>query len=316
MTVSICVVGSLNMDLVCQVERLPRAGETLLARSFAAHPGGKGANQAVAAARAAAGPGSVSLIGAVGDDDHGAQLLAALEGEGVDVSGVAVRRAQASGVAQILVDARGENHIVVASGANATLAAADVERSAAAIRSSRLVLAQLETPLAAIEAAQAVARRHGARFVLNAAPARALPASLLAAIDLLVVNEGEAQVLCGAEAGTDPERLARELAALGPRAVVLTLGARGALAVEDGRTLACPAFEVRAVDTTAAGDAFVGALAAAIVEDEPLERALRLACAAGGLAATRAGAIPSLPRREELRALALRAEAAGHGVTT
>jgi ribokinase len=311
---SICVVGSLNVDLVCHADRLPRAGETLLARSFATHPGGKGANQAVAAARAAARPGSVSMIGAVGDDAHGAQLLAALGREDVDVSAVAVRRGSPSGIALITVDARGENHVVVASGANATLAAADVERAAARVRSSRLVLAQLETPLAALAAAQGIARRHGARVLLNAAPARALPASLFAGVDLLVANEGEAQVLCGAEEGSDPERLARELAALGPRTVVLTLGARGALAVEDGRTCACPAFDVRAVDTTAAGDAFAGALAVSIVEEEPLERALRFACAAGALAVTRAGAIPSLPRREELRALALRAGVCGGDV--
>jgi ribokinase len=293
----VCVLGSLNMDLVVRAPRLPQAGETLLGGPFGANPGGKGANQAVAAARMGA---SVAMIGCVGDDAHGVELARTLGVEGVDTAHVLRREHTASGVALITVSAVGENTIVVAAGANASLTPGDVERAADAIRTSRVLVMQLEIPLECVARAAHIARGAQVRVLLNAAPARELPRELLAAIDVLVVNEVEARTLLRADENANAEQLGRALVDLGVPTVVVTLGGRGANAFTSRKFVRQRAFEVAAVDTTAAGDAFVGALASSFVRGDELELALRTGCAAGALAATVHGAIASLPRRADV----------------
>ena len=275
---SVTVVGSLNLDLVVRVERLPRPGETVGEGSFERVPGGKGANQAVAAARLGA---RVSLVGCVGDDDFAREAIASVAEAGVATDRVRVVQ-EVTGVAVIVVDATGENTIVVAPGANARLTPDDVDVSEA-----DAVLCQLEVPVAAVEAA---AERTGGLFCLNAAPARPLPASLVERADLVIANRYEA------------EELAAE-----PRLLALTLGAAGAVLVEGGSEVArAAAPTVEAVDGTAAGDAFCGALVVSLLEGRPREEALARACAAGAIAASRFGAQPSLPTAADVDALVAR----------
>jgi ribokinase len=288
------------MDLAVRAPRLPRAGETLLGGPFGANPGGKGANQAVAAARMGA---KIAMIGCVGDDAHGRELTDALRAEDIDTAHVVRRADCANGVAMITVAAGGENTIVVAAGANATLTPSDVERAGDAIRSSRMLVMQLETPLECVVRAAQIARDARVRVLLNAAPARELPRDLLAVLDFLVVNEGEARALLGEHRGASAEQIGRALLELGVGTAVVTLGERGAIAADLRRLVIQPAFAVRAVDTTAAGDAFVGALAASLVRGDELELAVRTGCAAGALAATVHGAIASLPRRADVERL-------------
>jgi ribokinase len=275
----IVVLGSANMDLVATAPRLPGPGETVLGHGFRTVPGGKGANQAIAVARAG---GECAFLGAVGRDDFGVALRATLAGAGVDVA--ALRAVDGpSGVALITVDDAGENCIVVAPGANAFTGLAAADRDL--IARADLLLCQLEVPLETVVEGAAVARAHGTRVMLNAAPARALPRELLDLVDVLVVNEHE-HAIVGAAAVPSTVR---------------TLGARGAVA--DG--VAVPAPAVTAVDTTAAGDAFTGAYAVALVEGRPTGDALRWACAAGALCATRPGASSALPTRAEIDELYL-----------
>jgi ribokinase len=290
----VVVLGSANMDLVGTAQRLPGPGETVLGHGFATVPGGKGANQAVAVARA--GGGCVA-VAAVGDDAFGPVLRAGLAGAGVDVSLVRVVDGP-SGVALIAVDAAGENQILVVPGANAALTGlTPAER--AAIQGAQALVCQLEVPVATVVEAAAAARAAGVRVVVNAAPARPVPAALWRDTDLLVVNEGEARAVTGlGAAGTGG--LLDALVALVPRAV-LTLGAAGcAYAERGGARLAVPAPRVSTVDTTAAGDAFVGALTVAWLEGRPMDKALRWACAAGAACARTLGAAGSLPTREQI----------------
>ncbi|MQA26065.1 MAG: ribokinase [Micromonosporaceae bacterium] len=291
----VVVVGSANMDLVATTPTLPKPGETVLGRDFATIPGGKGANQAAAAARAGARCG---FIGAVGSDGYGPALRGALEQSGVDVAGIRSVPGS-SGVALIAVDDQGENTIVVVPGANASVTdLTDADR--AAIAAADVLLIQLEVPLTAVSAALRAARDAGTFTVLNAAPAQPLPADLLAGVDLLVVNEVEAATLAGTAGAAGA---LETLLAQAPR-VVLTLGAKGArYADRDGVRLEAPAPVITAVDTTAAGDAFGGALAVAWAERRPTAEALRWACAAGAVAAQRAGASESLPHRGEINQL-------------
>ncbi|MFH0944209.1 MAG: ribokinase [Planctomycetota bacterium] len=299
----ICVLGSLNMDLVIRAPRLPAPGETLLGGPFGTFLGGKGANQAVAAARLQSEEAPpVTLAGRVGDDAHGEELRQGLLREGLDLQYLRSIQGQVTGVALITVDDAGENSIVVASGANASFLPDDLP--VGVIRQAGLIVCQLELPLPTVERAAVLANAAGVPIVLNAAPACPLPLSLLARLDLLVVNRSEAALLAGCGESEPAEELAAYLLATGAKAVVVTLGRDGALLSNGGRTIRQDAFAVNSIDAVAAGDAFVGALAVAWLERKPDPDALRFACAAGALATTRAGAIPSLPTRGEVRTLA------------
>ena len=294
MSKPILVVGSLNMDLVVSVPRHPRPGETLLGGAFHTFPGGKGANQAVAAARLGK---PVRMIGRVGADEFGEALLATLQNDGVDTRFVQQDAQAASGVALITVSADGQNTIVVAAGANGCLSVQDVAAAEEAFIDAGAVVLQLEIPLPAVEAAARLGRKHGAAGVLNPAPAQPLSPELLALTDYLVPNQSELELLSGEP---DLERGIRALLERGVRNLVVTLGERGARWVSAAGSLDVPAFAVRAVDTVAAGDAFVGAFAAALAEGRPPRDVLLRGNAAGALAVTRAGAQPSLPARVEL----------------
>ena len=277
---SVVIVGSGNVDLVSQVERIPEPGETVLSTGFATHAGGKGNNQATAAARAGA---QTTFVGAFGDDDNGARLRASLRDSGVRPL-VRVSE-EPTGTAMITVAPDGENAIVVNAGANATLSDLTPEERSA-IAGADLVLMQLEIPLETVLAAAAIA---SGRVVLNAAPARPLPAGLLANLDLLVVNEHEATLL----GGTD------HLLTLVP-ALVVTLGEKGALVRTRDTTTEVAGITVDVVDTTGAGDTFCGALVAALDERRPLDDAVRFASVAAALSVRRAGAVPAIPTREEI----------------
>ena len=293
---AIAVLGSTNMDLVAYVATAPRRGETVTGHAFRTVPGGKGANQAVAAARSGA---AVSMIGAVGEDDFGVRLRDTLAGSGVDTGGLRTVGGE-SGTAHIVVDDEGGNAIVVVPGANGTvhgLAEGDEQRIAAA----DALLLQLEIPLAGVLAGARAAHEHGVRVVLTPAPAQALPDELLAVTDLLVPNEHEAEVLTGK---SDPYDAASALLSFVPE-VVITLGAEGSLyAVREAAPVHVPAPRVRAEDTTAAGDTFVGALAVAHGEGRPMPEAMAWASAASALSVQRPGASASMPHRNETDAFA------------
>ncbi|MDT9687869.1 ribokinase [Streptomyces sp. P9(2023)] len=291
---SIVVLGSTNMDLVAFVPRAPARGETVTGREFRTIPGGKGANQAVAAARAGA---DVSMIGAVGTDDFGTRLHAALDSAGVDTD--LLRTVEGpSGTAHIVVDDEGGNAIVVVPGANGTITALD-HGDEALIATADALLLQLELPLSVVIEGAVTARRLGVRTVLTPAPAQQLPPELLAATDLLVPNEHEATALTGV---ADPLAAATALLVHVPE-VVVTLGAAGSLyAARDHEPFAVPAPRVRAVDTTAAGDTFVGALAVALGEGRPVREAMAWASTAAALSVQRAGASSSMPYRSEIDA--------------
>jgi ribokinase len=294
----IVVLGSLNVDLVARVPALPRPGETARGGRLQTFTGGKGANQAVAAARLG---WRVAMVGRVGRDAGGDALLGQLEGDGVDVAGVARDDEEPTGTALIMVDAAGENLIAVASGANGLVGAADVERALRAVGSDGLLVLQLEIPVAAA----ALAIREGRRVLLNAAPAAELDAGLLRRLEALVVNESEAAALLGrpvpdAAAGLEA---ARDLHAAGARLAVVTMGAAGSALCDAGGPRRVDPFPVTAVDTTAAGDAFVGALAVGLAAGLPAPAAARLASAAGAAAASREGAQTSLPGTADLERL-------------
>ncbi|WP_030170935.1 ribokinase [Streptomyces sp. NRRL S-813] len=293
------VVGSANADLVIGVERRPAAGETVLGSDLAVHPGGKGANQAVAAARLGA---RTALLARVGDDAHGRLLLDSQRAAGVDPVGVLVGGAP-TGVALITVDPSGDNSIVVSPGANGRLTPEDVQAAAGLLRASRVVSAQLEIPLeTVVEAVRNLAP--GSRFVLNPSPPRPLPEELLRACDPLIVNEHEAKVILGGEeAGDSPEDWARALLAHGPHSVVVTLGAQGALVASAEGATRVPSVKVEAVDTTGAGDAFTAALAWRLGAGASLAEAAAYAARVGAAAVTKRGAQESYPTAQEVDAL-------------
>lgn len=302
----IVIVGSLNMDLVVEVPHIPQPGETVLGKNFATIPGGKGANQAVAAARLGA---DVTMIGSVGDDAFGEQLLESARREGIDVSHIGMDDQAATGVAMIAVDAAGQNSIAVASGANFQLTAQDVRQGWAQLTDIDLLVMPLETPLETIRAAVLLAKESNARVVLNPAPAQKLPLDILRHVDVLVPNEPETAQLTGlpVETAEDAQKAAQYLLAQGVGSVVLTLGSRGALVLDGAGPI--PVFthvapyDVATVDTTAAGDAFVSALAVSLGEGASLVEATRFANACGALTVTKAGAQPSLPWRNDVESL-------------
>ncbi|MFP3986795.1 ribokinase [Streptomyces sp. E11-3] len=291
------VVGSANADLVIGVERRPAAGETVLGSDLSVHPGGKGANQAVAAARLGA---RTALLARVGDDAHGRLLTEAQRAAGVDTVGVLVGGAP-TGVALITVDPSGDNSIVVSPGANARLTPEDVRAAESLFGLARVVSVQLEIPLDTVaEVARALPA--DARLVLNPSPPAPLPAEVLAACDPLVVNEHEARFILGGTAGPAPEDWARSLLALGPRSVVVTLGAAGALVADSGTdtVVRVPSPRADAVDTTGAGDAFTAALAWRLGRGDDLPVAAAFAVRVGAAAVTRKGAQESFPTAAEL----------------
>ncbi len=297
--VRVCVVGSLNMDLVVKAQHLPRVGETVSGGTFATFPGGKGANQAVAAARLGAG---VAMVGRVGADPFGRQLLDGLKGEGIDAAHVRVDPGAATGVAFIAVDGEGRNMIMVASGANTRVPAADVDQARDAIAGAGVVLLQLEIPLEAVLRAAAMARAAGAVVCLDPAPAVPLPDTLYACVDVINPNELEAQILTGVEIHSiaDAERAAVALRERGPRVAVVKMGDRGAFYLgPDGRGHV-PALPVKAIDTTAAGDAFAAALGVALGEGRTVADAVIFATRVAGIKVTRMGAQVAMPTRVEV----------------
>ena len=298
----VLVVGSSNTDMIIRVPRIPRPGETILGGEFTMAGGGKGANQAVAAARAG---GRVTLVARVGDDIFGERALAGFRADGIDTRFVLRTSGAASGVALIDVDDRGENSISVASGANALLSAADVESAAEAFAAADIVLVQLESPIETVEAAVRKAGEKGVPVILNPAPARPLDEDLLSLVSVLTPNESEAELLSGIAVrdADGVRRAAARLRARGAARVVVTLGERGVYASAPEFEGPVPAFKVDAVDTTAAGDVFNGALAVALAEKLPLSEALRFAQAAAAISVTRPGAQPSAPTRPEINKL-------------
>jgi ribokinase len=302
----IVVVGSLNMDFVVRVDHLPAPGETVLGREFQMIPGGKGANQACAAGKLGAGAVATRMVGRVGYDVFADHLKASLAAAGVDVSAVHATRSQPTGVALIWVDQRGQNSIVVASGANHALAAGEINGCRASFRGASLALFQLETPLDAVAAALALARQEGARTILDPAPAQPLPRGLLEQVDILTPNESEACILLGRPVSrvtpAEAPALAADLLKLGPRAVILKLGEQGCCYFDASATIHSPAFPVAAIDTTAAGDTFNAGLAVALAEGRSIEDALRFANAAAAISVTRLGAQASIPSRAEVEA--------------
>jgi len=295
----IVIVGSLNMDLVVRAPHFPKPGETLTGESFATFPGGKGANQAAACALLGA---DTAMIGRVGKDAFGDRLCAGLRTLGVDTAHVSLDVGAPTGTAVIVVDADGENAIVVVPGANGRLDANDVLAAEGLLSSASCMVAQLEVPLEPIGDAAAIVHRAGGRVVLNVAPAQPLPGELLQLVDDLILNETEASFLSSVTVhdSASATEAARLLRASGPSCVVVTLGGQGALLVDGEGPWACPAKAVRVVDTTAAGDAFVGAWASALTRGEDRRSALCYAVAAGTLATMTMGAQPSLPRHEQV----------------
>ncbi len=309
----IVILGSINMDLVCRTPYMPAGGETIIGSDFVTVPGGKGANQAVAAAKLG---GAVHMIGRVGDDDFGARLLNGLKLHGVKTDYVTVTEGVASGVAMILVDKKGENSIVVAAGANAKVSPADVDAAERLIKSACCVVMQLEIPFETVKHAIAMCQRLGVPTILDPAPAPAKLPRALYGVDVLTPNQSEAEILLEQDQThhvkkkrvADPKQIATDLLAHGPKSVVLKLGKNGAMALDrdgehDGVFCTAKSFKVKVVDTTAAGDAFTGALAVARAEGMSRNDMMRFACAAGSLACTGFGAQPALPSRAAVEKL-------------
>jgi len=296
---NIVVVGSSNTDMIIKLQHIPRAGETVLGGEFLTAAGGKGANQAVAASRAG---GRVSLIARLGSDILGDQAIAGFISDGIDISHIARERRLASGAALIFVARNGENSIAVAPGANGRLSPADVKKARALITEARILLMQLETPLDTVHAAARIAASKGVWVILNPAPARKLPDSLLRQVSILTPNESEAERLTGIRLTSiaAAKKAAARLRQRGVQTVILTLGARGALIADEQDARLIPGFKVKAVDTTAAGDVFNGALAVALTEGRPIDQAVRIANAAAAISVTRWGAQPSAPTRRSI----------------
>ncbi len=301
----VVVVGSANVDFVVQTPHIPRPGETVLGRDFVMAMGGKGANQAVGAARLGA---EVVFVARVGQDVFGDQCIAAYTGEGIDTAYVSRDPTESTGVALIAVAADGENSITVASGANMKLRPDHIQAAVAALKGADVLLMQLEVPIETVIEAAQVAKEHGVRVVLNPAPARSLPTELLRLVDVITPNRIELAQLTGvSEADVramSDERLAKHALGMGPSGAVITLGAEGCLVAGSWGWVRVPSFKVEVVDTTAAGDAFNAGLSVALAEgNRNLEQAARYASACGALAATKLGAQPSLPDASAVSAL-------------
>ncbi|PWB72526.1 MAG: ribokinase [Anaerolineales bacterium] len=302
----ILVVGSLNADLVVRTPRFPQPGETISGEDLQVIPGGKGANQAVAAVRLGA---NVSMLGRVGRDNFGNFLLENLDQNKVDTK--LIRRDDAStGTAIIVLDSNGQNSIVLSAGANGKVSPSDVEH--ASFSDFNLLLLQLEIPTPTVYSAAQRAKESGVRVLLNPAPAKELPDDLIALADFLIPNETELSLLTGTDVKDIPsaEQAAKKLRERGAKHVIVTLGEKGALLVTGGQTTHINSYKVDVVDTTAAGDAFIGGFATSVLQNKSLEESVRFGCACGALTATKFGAQPSLPTKEEVeRFMSLRGRA-------
>ena len=295
----IVVIGSCNTDMVINMERLPLPGETLLGGTFFMNPGGKGANQAVAAARLG---GKVIFIAKVGNDPFGIRSIDQYKAEGINTKHVVVDKEHPSGVALILVDAHGENSIAVASGANAHLMPQDIDEAQSAIEEGDIVLMQLETPMKTVERAALLAKQLGKKVILNPAPAQSLSGSLLECLYMLIANETEAEFISGTKI-SDMDSVARAADIIcdkGVENVVITLGSKGAFVKERGAYHQVQGLKVKAVDATAAGDTFCGALCVALAEGKSITEAVEFANRAAAVTVTRMGAQSSLPYRREV----------------
>ncbi|MEA5448734.1 ribokinase [Leptolyngbya sp. CCNP1308] len=300
---TIHVFGSLNMDLVCRTPRLPQPGETILGTHFETLPGGKGANQAVAAARLGA---STAMVGRVGEDDFGRQLIQGLQQAGVEARGVAMDAGAPTGVAAIAVDEAGRNTIVVVPGANGRVGDDDIDRLATRLRPGDLVLLQFEVPLLAVMAAAKAAKAQGARVIVDPAPARDdLPAEFFKTVDILTPNQIEVSQITGLSVTDIPTatEAGRQLVQRGVAIAIVKLGELGAVVAAGDRTFHQPALPVKAVDTVAAGDAFNGGLAAALAEAMDLEAAVEFASAVAAASVMVPGAQSSMPERSQVAAL-------------
>lgn len=297
----ILVVGSANTDMIVKVDHLPKKGETILGQSFYKLPGGKGANQAVAARRAG---GSVTFLACVGDDSLGEEAIAGYQQDGIVTTDIQKIPTVSTGVALITVDQNGNNTIAVASGANAKLSAEKIQSETALIQSSDILLLQLETPLEGVIAAIHIAHEAKQFIILNPAPARDLPNALLAKVNLITPNETEAEILTGIKVVDEAsaKRAADYLLSLGVEKVMITLGENGLFYADQSHSQHFPSYKVSAVDTTAAGDTFNGALAAALAKGKPTDAALQFAQAASALSVTKIGAQSAIPRLNEIEA--------------
>jgi ribokinase len=302
MKAKICVVGSINIDLVARGARIPRPGETVVGKEFMTVPGGKGANQAVAVARLGA---NVIMVGRVGEDAFAEVLLSNLALNQVIMANIPRTKNISSGVALIMVDDQAQNSILVVPGANALVSPEDVRLVESQIASADILLLQLEIPIETVVEAASIARRHGVKVILNPAPAANLPQQLWPLVDILIPNEHEASFLADLPENDENhyQAITDRLSRLEIKTLIITLGAKGALLVDAGKRILIPPFKVTAVDTTAAGDAFVGGFAVALAEGRSLEEAVRWGNASGALAATKMGAQPSLPGRHAVEDL-------------
>ncbi|MBF0432115.1 MAG: ribokinase [Fibrobacteria bacterium] len=299
MSKKITVVGSSNTDMIIKMDRIPRPGETLLGGDFSMADGGKGANQAVAAARAG---GDVTFVARTGKDMFGENAVKGFLKDKINCEFITSDESAPSGVALIFVGEDGENSIAVAGGANNNLSPADVEKAKAVITASDVLVMQLETPMETIEAASKMVAGTDCKVILNPAPAAALSDEILKNVTILTPNETEAEVLSGVkvENEADAEKAAKVLMGKGVKTVIVTMGKKGALIADGDSVEVVPAFEVKAVDTTAAGDTFNGALAVALAEGKNLKDAVTFANGAGALSVTKLGAQPSAPTREDI----------------